>query len=82
MSDHQEIGVGDLPANIREADPFANKPRIAESGPLREYLEQIEKNYIEHAVKHTKTTREAANILEIPQSTLMRKIKKYNLNKK
>lgn len=46
---------------------------------LPDYLEQIEKNLISEANAKHKSTRKAAESLGITQSSLMRRLKKYNL---
>ena len=42
-------------------------------------MEQQEKRLIEYALKKEKTTRKAADLLNLPQTTLARKKLKYGL---
>lgn len=49
--------------------------------PLKKAIEDVEAQLIENALKEHGTTRKAAKILEVNQSTIVRKIKSYNLGK-
>ena len=46
---------------------------------LKEILSEIEKSILENAIRSTKSTREAAKILKIDQSNVVRKAKKYGI---
>lgn len=47
---------------------------------LKEAVEQTEKQLLEQALKKCKTTRELAKALNVSQTTIMRKLKKYRLS--
>lgn len=49
--------------------------------PLKKAIEDVEAQLIENALKEHGTTRKAAKILGVNQSTIVRKIKSYNLGK-
>ncbi|MFK2826995.1 sigma 54-interacting transcriptional regulator [Bacillus sp. B190/17] len=82
MSDHDQIEADELPDNIQEykGSSFTVQHNQDVNKPLRKYLDEIEKDFIQHKLQEAKTTREAAKLLGIPQSTLMRKIQKYGIN--
>ncbi|WP_236692726.1 helix-turn-helix domain-containing protein [Aneurinibacillus tyrosinisolvens] len=48
---------------------------------LRETLEQLEKKLITEALQKQGSIRKAATLLKIDHSTLIRKMKKYNVDK-
>lgn len=48
---------------------------------LKSYLQQEEKNYLIKIIGSTRTLKECAEILDIDISTLVRKLKKYNIRK-
>ena len=47
--------------------------------PLREAISQTEKLLVEKALENSNSTREAAKLLEVSQSTIMRKIKEHEI---
>ncbi|PCI24527.1 MAG: AAA family ATPase [SAR324 cluster bacterium] len=49
---------------------------------LQEIMEYTEKRVLKRALEKYKTTRQMARVLEVNQSTIVRKLKKYQLNKK
>lgn len=49
--------------------------------PLKKAIEDVEAQLIENALREHGTTRKAAKILEVNQSTIVRKIKTYNLGR-
>ncbi|WP_100401401.1 sigma-54 interaction domain-containing protein [Bacillus sp. FJAT-42315] len=77
MSENERIQLSDLPEHI--IGKIEQPQNIIENQPLRQYIDTVEKNYILYALKKGKTTRKAAEFLDIPQSTLMRKIKKHDI---
>ncbi|KKB40525.1 sigma-54 interaction domain-containing protein [Bacillus thermotolerans] len=83
MSDQDQIEREDLPESIQASNKHSSfiQPAAKQNLPLREYLDEVEKEFILHKLKQAKTTREAAKSAGIPQSTLMRKIQKHGLNK-
>ncbi|WP_423798466.1 sigma-54 interaction domain-containing protein [Neobacillus sp. SAB-20_R2A] len=76
---HDEIGLRDLPEEFheRENHSFGN-PK--EDLPLRAAVEQLERELIKKALKTHKTTRKAAEALEVSQATIVQKMKKWNLS--
>lgn len=59
-----------------EEDSFLDEKRNL---PLQERVERLEKVAIEEALKRYGSTRKAADVLGIDQSTVVRKVKKYNI---
>jgi PAS domain S-box-containing protein len=49
---------------------------------LKQYMYEVEKNYIINVINSTKTIKESAIRLDIDPSTLTRKMKKYSISKK
>ncbi len=73
-----EIGVEDLPQYIKERDVSCNSKVIVEGViPLREAVEEVERQLIKHAQEEHETTYEIAEALGVNQSTVVRKLKKY-----
>jgi DNA-binding NtrC family response regulator len=76
MSQSSEIGVADLPQNIRGAQTQINDT-VIQSGLS---IEELEKEAIKQSLKTTNGNRkQASDILKISLRTLQRKIKEYNL---
>lgn len=80
MTKGENILVEHLPEYIRN-HLVQNEGNIVVSKlmPLKNAVEQLEKKLIEWSLKEFKTTEKAADVLEIDQSTVVRKIQKYNL---
>jgi transcriptional regulator with PAS, ATPase and Fis domain len=73
-----EIGVEDLPQYVKERDVNCNSKVIVEGViPLREAVEEVERQLIKHAQEEHETTYEIAEALGVNQSTVVRKLKKY-----
>ena len=73
-----EIGVEDLPQHVKERDVNCNSKVIVEGViPLREAVEEVERQLIKHAQEEHETTYEIAEALGVNQSTVVRKLKKY-----
>ncbi len=72
------IKIDDLPSHIRINYP-PSKKRSPSSWNLREAVTETEKEIIIRALKSFKSQRKAAIPLGINQSTLARKIKRYNI---
>jgi len=73
-----EIGGGDLPQQILE-EGEEHRPRVVVGGimPLREAIEEVERQIIERALAEKRSTYSIASLLGVNQSTVVRKIKKY-----
>ncbi len=73
-----EIGVEDLPQCVRERDANCNSKVTVEGViPLREAVEEVERQLIKQAKEEHETTYEIAEALGVNQSTVVRKLKKY-----
>jgi transcriptional regulator with PAS, ATPase and Fis domain/NAD-dependent dihydropyrimidine dehydrogenase PreA subunit len=74
----EEITVDDLPQHVKERD-VDHDPKVIVKGviPLREAVEEVERQLISHARKDHETTYEIAEVLGVNQSTIVRKLKKY-----
>ncbi|KAB2336713.1 PAS domain S-box protein [Cytobacillus depressus] len=70
---HDEIDVSDLPSFIQPV--FPNKEPVT----LKETVAQVEKSLISKAMQKYGTTRVAAEALGISQSSIVQKMKKYQL---
>nr|WP_269082454.1 sigma 54-interacting transcriptional regulator [Aneurinibacillus tyrosinisolvens] len=64
-----------------EKQQIASQQNIEEMPGLRETLEQLEKKLITEALQKQGSIRKAATLLKIDHSTLIRKMKKYNVDK-
>ncbi len=71
------ITVEHLPEEIRRENEnlYTNQ-----SMNLKEVVERVEKEVIIKAMKKANTTREIASVIGVSQPTVVRKMKKYNLN--
>lgn len=76
------ITVEDLPDYIFsvKSDNETSKLDIGDKS-LTELIQDYEKNIIEYAIKNTRNTTEAAQMLKISRQSLNYKISKYNINK-
>jgi transcriptional regulator with PAS, ATPase and Fis domain/NAD-dependent dihydropyrimidine dehydrogenase PreA subunit len=73
-----EISVDDLPQYVKEQDDAFDSKVIVEGViPLREAVEEVERQLIKHAQEEHETTYEIAKALGVNQSTVVRKLKKY-----
>lgn len=80
IAHEDEIQVKDLPPNMRNhKDTVLDIADFDDGDSLTEILESVEKNIISKAYARNKTTRKTAEELGITQSSLMRRLKKYNL---
>lgn len=75
-----EIGVAQLPDYIFEGKSrFPNRIYVLDIYPLKEATEELEKQLIVMAHSRYKNTYKMAKALEINQSTVVRKLQKYQL---
>ncbi|GIO04448.1 RNA polymerase subunit sigma-54 [Brevibacillus reuszeri] len=70
---HETIDVGDLPGFLQQV-----LPRV-EPTSLREAVARLERSMIANALQNHKTTRAAAEALEISQSAIVQKMKKLQM---
>lgn len=81
-SPQQEISANDLPDSLKKASPLAWIQQDAHGcKTLPQLLESIEKEWIHRALQKHGSTRKAAKALGMTQSAIMRRIKKYGLNR-
>lgn len=82
IAPEDEIQVKDLPPHMRESENGVFDITGIDTGEtLTEVLESVEKNIITKAYAQYRTTRKTAEELGITQSSLMRRLKKYELTK-
>ena len=74
ISDHEEIIVEDLPANLRQDFPFFN---LGHFGSFKEAVKNFEINFIKEAIKTYGSVEEASRKLRIDISTTYRKLRSY-----
>lgn len=75
-----EIAVGHLPEYIFEGKSrFPNRIYVLDICPLKEAVEELEKQLVTIAYNRLKNTYKVAEALAINQSTVVRKIQKYRL---
>ncbi|SKC58374.1 sigma-54 interaction domain-containing protein [Maledivibacter halophilus] len=78
--DKDIITVGDLPKNLIKFYHGISTEAVREKLPLKDALENLEKQMIKNALKETNNNiSQAASLLGIPRQTLQYKIKKYIL---
>ncbi|HHY97256.1 MAG TPA: sigma 54-interacting transcriptional regulator [Firmicutes bacterium] len=72
-----EIGIADLPSPFKSCP--VNQPPVTVSDvvPLKDAVEEVERQIIQKAVSRYHSTYEIAEVLGINQSTVVRKIQKY-----
>ncbi|MDI7246375.1 MAG: sigma 54-interacting transcriptional regulator [Bacillota bacterium] len=73
-----EIGPGDLPRQVLE-ERGLHRPGVVVGGimPLRQAVEEVERQIIQRALSEKRSTYSIARLLGVNQSTVVRKIKKY-----
>jgi len=77
VSDNEYLQLNDLPwlaSVLSKTDP-----KKGENFSLQESLEQVERQILIDAKRKYGSSRKVAEILQVDQSTIIRKIKKYNL---
>jgi PAS domain S-box-containing protein len=76
-----EISVGHLPEYVFEGKSrFPNRVYVVDICPLKEAVEELEKQLVTLAYARLKNTYKMAEALAINQSTVVRKIQKYQLS--
>jgi TyrR family helix-turn-helix protein len=78
-SQTQMIHPEDLPAYLQ---PQKKEESVTAKGiiPLRQAVEEVERQILRHALKKYHSSRKIANALKVNQTTIIRKLKKYNMN--
>ena len=81
LSQDGHISLGDLPASVREkaAPPAPGRDVWHPGRTLKEMVDAVEKEILQKALDHHGTQSRAARALGLNQSTVARKLKKYNL---
>jgi transcriptional regulator with PAS, ATPase and Fis domain len=78
MTEGDEITMKHLPIQIKsQIAPEAIN--IVGDSSFKTTIEQTEKQLLKQALQNHKSTREIARVMKINQSTVVRKLKKYNL---
>ncbi len=76
-----EITVSHLPDYIFEGrGPYSSRVYVLDICPLKEAVEELEKQLVSMAYNRLKSTYKVADALNINQSTVVRKIQKFNLH--
>lgn len=79
LSDEDVISLKDLPPGVKEKSRISLYGELGESLPLKEALSKFEEEIIREAISTHGTISKAAQILRVNQSTISRKVKKYNI---
>jgi PAS domain S-box-containing protein len=76
-----EIAVSHLPDYIFDGKSrFPNRVYVVDICPLKDAVEELEKQLVTIAYNRFKNTYKVAEALDVNQSTIVRKIQKYNLS--
>lgn len=79
-AERNRIGAEDLPDYIRHTANSGEKAvSVKQLVPIREAVEEVEKQIVQLAWKQYKTSRKVARILGINQATVLRKMQKYQI---
>ena len=81
MCEGDQIGIADLPAEIRETIKIVPNLPSSQKGSLRETMAEIESQMIRNAVSRCSTIAEASRELDIHPTTLWRKMTAYGIKK-
>ncbi|RWS44983.1 PAS domain-containing protein [Bacillus mycoides] len=80
MAKKDNISTHDLPERFHSVSMEKEALQSLKKGNnLSEIIESMEKTIIEQAIKENKTTRKTAKVLGITQTSLIRRLKKYNI---
>lgn len=80
MTNEMEIQSQHLPLIIRNNVNSEVNVVFSDTVSLKSAVEQLEKQLIKQALKKYGSTRKAAKVLKVDQSTIVRKSKKYNID--
>ncbi len=75
----EQAAGGDFRQPEKEEETAAEGVRVNGLPPLTRAVEEVERTLVERALKQGGTTRKAAQLLGVSQSTIMRKIREYDL---
>ena len=81
LTDEQLIQVRHLPAFLGDADIVSEKIKLSGIIPLKEAVEELEVQLLKRALNEHGSTRKVAKALGVNQSTIVRKLNQYNLQK-
>jgi len=81
LSDETNIQIKHLPALLQDNENNHRLVYINNLVPLKKAVEDVEIQLIENALKEYGSTRKAAKILQVNQSTIVRKAKQYKIMK-
>ncbi|MDP3386347.1 MAG: sigma 54-interacting transcriptional regulator [Eubacteriales bacterium] len=73
------IDLNHLPANIKGENDATDAVKISQIIPLKEATEQTERKILQLALNKYRSTRKIAKVLEVDQSTIVRKLKSYKI---
>jgi len=79
MTDDKEITTQHLPLTIRNNAHSVINVIFPEQTSLKSAVDELEKQMIKQALKKYGSTRKAARVLGVDQSTIVRKSQKYNI---
>lgn len=79
MTDEKEIIIQHLPLTIRNNVHSVVNVVFPEQTSLKSAVDELEKQMIKQALKKHGSTRKAAKVLGVDQSTIVRKSQKYNI---
>jgi TyrR family helix-turn-helix protein/PAS domain S-box-containing protein len=82
VSNNEYLQINDLPWHKKAQEPYKNQASIKldmEIMPLEKAIEQVERNLLQKAREKYKSSRKIAQALQVDQSTVVRKMKKYGL---
>lgn len=77
-SEGKSITVSDLPEHLIEPKHSSTGLLVKNIYPLKQAVEEVEKQLISMAYETYKNTYKCAEVLEVNQSTIVRKMKKYS----
>jgi len=77
-SEGKRITCEDLPPHLKEEQNTKNGLVVKDIYPLKQAVEEVEKQLISMAYQTYKNTYKCAEVLEVNQSTIVRKMKKYS----
>ena len=73
VSPNEYLHSNDLPWGIEKSEIFDDQPT------LKEAVEDFEKGFLERAKERWKTTEKIGEMLDVNQSTISRKLRKYGI---
>ncbi|WP_051254971.1 sigma-54 interaction domain-containing protein [Pontibacillus marinus] len=77
ITPEDQITREDLPEELIQSRDDAKRKDDQEIIPLKQAIEQVEREMITKAMRKYKTTRKVAEVLEVSQSTIVQKMKKW-----